>query len=246
MKLTLVIPAFNEAPVIVSTLTALREALRREPDLDWTLVVADTGSTDGTGEAVRAMGDERIRLRELKERGKGNAVRSAFSEADGDIVGFTDADLPVSPEEIIGAVRLFFSGEVDIVAGSRLLPQSTMPDREWWRTVSSQTFNLLARALVGVCVSDTQCPLKVMNRKGRDVLLATVEPTWFFDLEFFALAGRLSLRVKEVPVTWNEHRYPGRKSKLAPADTLRAIAAMLRMRRRLPSQMARLKEEMLP
>ncbi|OGZ11611.1 MAG: hypothetical protein A3C93_04330 [Candidatus Lloydbacteria bacterium RIFCSPHIGHO2_02_FULL_54_17] len=245
MKFTLVIPAFNEAPVVVPTLTVLRDALTRERDLEWAIIVADNASTDGTGDAVARIGDARIRVLLIPAKGKGNAVRSAFLKADGDVVGFTDADLPVLPEEIVAAAKIVAEGAADVVAGSRLLPESVMPDREWWRTVSSRVFNRFARLVVGVSVGDTQCPLKVMNTKGRDILLATLESTWFFDLEFFALAERLLLRVREVPVTWNEHRYPARKSKLAPADTLRAVVAMFRIRRRLSAQVSRLKQKML-
>lgn len=246
MRFTLVIPAFNEAPVIGTTLATLSAAFRRDAHLDWDIIVADNGSSDGTGNVARQTGDERIRVLNIAERGKGNALRAAFKEAGGDIVGFTDADLPVSPEEIIAAVRLVSEGAVDVAAGSRLLPESKRPDREWWRTASSRMFNFLAHVLVGVGVSDSQCPLKIMNARGRALLLATLESTWFLDLEFFALAKREGLRIREVPVTWNEHRYPDRKSKLAASDTLRAVLAMLRIRRRLPEALSRLKQKMLP
>ena len=235
-KATLVIPACNEAEVIVHTLALFRGALDHERNIDWTIVVADNGSTDGTQDAVLGVSGEHIQLLRIKEKGKGNAVRAAFAKADGDIALFTDADLPILPEEIIAAVKLIAEGVSDVVVGSRLLPQSKMPGREWWRTWSSLMFNLFARLIVGVHVSDTQCPLKVMNAKGIKVMLATKEPTWFFDLEFLALAERLALCIKEIPVVWDEHRYPKRKSKLAMLDSIRAITAMFRIRKRLSMQ----------
>lgn len=245
MKVTLVIPTFNEAEVILPTLTLLRDAFDRAKDFDWSILVADNGSTDGTSDLVARMANERIKFFHLKEKGKGNAIRAAFAKADADIVGFTDADLSIAPEEIIAAMTQLASDAADVVVGSRLLPESKMPGREWWRTKSSQLFNSLARFIVGVHASDTQCPLKIMNGKGVEVMLATKEPTWFFDLEFMALLERLMLRVKEVPVTWNEHRYPGRTSKLVAGDTLRALLAMLRIRKHLPMQVSLLEQRML-
>ena len=115
--------------------------------------------------------------------------------------------------------------------------------REWWRTGSSKLFNMLARVITHVTVSDTQCPLKIMNRRGREIMLATEEETWFFDLEFIALCERLGIGKVEVPVTWEEHRYPNRGSKVrALRDGFGAVVAMWRIRSRLPHQIARLQK----
>lgn len=245
IKFTLVIPAHNEAPVIAPTLALLRDTFDRAQNIDGTIIVVENASTDGTGDAVLGLADERVQLLRREEQAKGNAVRAAFAEAKEGYVGFTDADLAVSPKEIVAAVQLLAENTVDIIIGSRLLPQSQTPGREWWRGASSRIFNFLARVIVGVKASDTQCPLKVMNMKVVKVMLATREPTWFFDLEFLAFAERLNLRIKEIPITWNEHRYPERKSKLSSVDGARAVAAMFRIRRRLSTQVALLEQMML-
>ncbi|OGZ06934.1 MAG: hypothetical protein A2942_01205 [Candidatus Lloydbacteria bacterium RIFCSPLOWO2_01_FULL_50_20] len=238
MKFTLVIPAFNEVSVIVPTLTGLCDGFRFFYDIDWTILVVDNGSTDGTREAVLDFGNKNVKLLRVEEKGKGNAIRRAFAKTDADIFGFTDADFPIAPVDIISAAQLIMNNAADVVVGSRLLPQSKSIGREWWRTWSSHVFNLLARAIVGVAVSDTQCPLKLMNAKGLTVMLATREPTWFFDVEFFALLSGVGLSVLEIPVTWNEHRYPKRKSKLKLADSFRAVRAMFRIRSMIPAQLS--------
>ncbi|HEY9585557.1 MAG TPA: glycosyltransferase [Candidatus Paceibacterota bacterium] len=242
MNVTLVIPVFNEAEVILPTLSLLCDVFERESGLRWSIIVADNGSTDGTGDLVAHLANDRISLLHLDEKGKGGAVRMAFTKADGDIVAFTDADLSVSPEDIVAAIKFVASDATDVVVGSRLLSKSRVPGREWWRTASSRAFNFAARLVVGLHKSDIQCPLKVMNGKGVKVMLATKESTWFFDLEFLALAEHLLLRVVEVPVTWNEHRYPKRKSKLKAGDSIRALFAMLRIRQRLPTQVSLLEQ----
>ncbi len=237
MKFTLVIPTFNEQPVIVPTLTALCDGFRFLYDLDWTILVVDNASTDGTRDAVLGFSHKHVQLLHVEDKGKGNAIRKAFAKVDGDIIGFTDADLPIAPADIIVATKLLMSDTADIIIGSRLLSESKAPDREWWRTWSSRLFNFFARHIVGVPVSDTQCPLKVMNAKGLEVMLATTEPTWFFDLEFLALARGVGLSILEVPVAWNEHRYRTRKSKLTLADSIRAFFALFRIRARIPAQL---------
>lgn len=238
MKYSLIIPAYNEAPVILPTVRSLIDVFEQQKDFHWEIIVVDNASTDNTKEQIRDFNHPQVSVIALTEKGKGRAVRAGFAKAAGEIVGFTDADLSVEPKEILAAFLAVSCDEADIVVGSRAHKKSISPGREWWRTGSSEIFHLLAKEIVGVRVRDTQCPLKVMNTLGVRVMLGTQEETWFFDLEFLALCESLRLRVKEVPVTWNEHRYPDRKSKLSTVrDGVRSVGAMFRIKRRLPAQL---------
>jgi glycosyltransferase involved in cell wall biosynthesis len=242
MKFSLVIPVYNESDVIVPTLTLLRDALERELPSAWEMIVVDNASVDDTSGKVIELHDKRISVITLIEKGKGRALRAGFSAARGDIVGFTDADLPITPEQILAALRDLERSVDEVLIGSRFHPESVMPGREWWRIGSSQLFNILARTIVGVSVSDTQCPLKLMKRKEVQLFLSTKEDTWFFDLEFIALLERLGIPFREVPVTWNEHRYPKRRSKLSTTrDGVRGVIAMLRIRRNIEAQLSHFK-----
>lgn len=232
--LSVIIPAYNEGPVIAQSALRLARAFEEDGRFDWTIRVVDNASTDHTSAAVLALGHPRILLLRANEKGKGIAVRRGFAAAEADVVAFTDADLSIEPDELLQAALLVRDGIADLVVGSRLLPESAQPGREWWRSATSGIFHRLAALIVGTNASDTQCPLKAMNGKGRALMLATRERTWFFDLEFLAFAERGGLSMREYPVTWIEHRYSGRRSKLSTTrDGLRAIIAMLRIRRRL-------------
>lgn len=234
MKKSLVIPTYNEAEVIGETLFSLRSAFNQQPDKDgWEIIVVDNASTDSTADVVTAIGDSRIHLVRLEEKGKGRAVRRGFAVCSGDIVGFTDADLSVSPDQVVSAFLMVQNDPTVLIVGSRFHPESNMPDREWWRLASSVLFNLLARIIVGVVSTDTQCPLKVMTKDAGLTMLRTRENTWFFDLEFLALSTHFRKIIKEIPVLWTEHRYLNRKSKLTLLDSARAIFAMFRIRRRI-------------
>ena len=90
--------------------------------------------------------------------------------------------------------------------------------------------------ILGIKVVDSQCGLKVMNASARDVLRTCIETGWFLDLEFLAIAERAGLRIKELPVHWNEEVYDGRQSKLRIIrDGFGAVSAMIRIRRNLKS-----------
>lgn len=232
MKYSLIIPVYNEAPIIVDTLRALNEEFSRHDSCTWELIVVDNASTDATRDVILKAGVPNVSLILLEEKGKGRALRRGFRVATGDLVGFTDADLSVPPHEI---VKAFFALEknktIVVVIGSRFHEESTHAGREWWRTGSSAIFNTLARMIVGVRAMDTQCPLKVMNKEGVRIFLATTEDSWFLDLEFIALLESLHTPFLQVPVSWDEHRYVGRTSKLSfIKDGIGACIAMVRIR----------------
>lgn len=238
MKCSLIIPAYNEAPVILSTVRALVSVLEEQKDFTWEIIIVDNASTDDTKEQIENFNHEQVRVVSLAQKGKGRAIRAGFMKAEGEIVGFTDADLSIEPQEIREGLLSVLRKEADVLIGSRAHKESTLPGREWWRTGSSLVFHFLAEMIIGIRASDTQCPLKIMNATGLRVMLATGEETWFFDLEFLALCESLGLSIKEVPVTWNEHRYLGRKSKLSTVrDGVRSIRAMYRIKKRLPAQL---------
>ena len=128
------------------------------------------------------------------------------------------------------------SGDCDIAIGSRLLDISKVY-RGMVRTISSRVFNLARKFLVGIDAEDTQCGLKIMNSRGREVLSECAETGWFFDIEFLARASRAGLRIKEVPIRWDEYRFPERASKLNHfRDSIEALRAMLRIRRNLKKE----------
>lgn len=234
MNIDICIPAFNEEKIIAESARRVMSVLAQIPGARYRLVVADNGSTDQTAAAARrALG---VEVLAVPVRGKGAAVREAARASSADVFGFIDADLSADPEDIPRLLEVLAQGKSDIVIGSRLLDTSAVT-RDWMRTLSSRIFNMLRKMILGISVRDTQCGLKLMNGKGRVVLASCVEMGWFLDMEFLARAERSGLSVREMPVFWQEHRFPGRESKLKLfRDSLGAVRAMLRIRRRLAHQ----------
>lgn len=231
MQLEMCIPAFNEGRIIAGSMRSVMDVLERLPLASSTLTVADNASTDDT--AVRAKEVSGATVLRVPQKGKGAAIVEAARISTADFFGFIDADLSASPEDILPLFEKIRSGECDVAIGSRLL-NTEIVDRGSLRTFSSRAFNLLRKLILGIEVLDTQCGLKLMNEKGRAVLAACTETGWFFDLEFLARAERRGLVVLEIPVHWNEHRFPERPSKLSfMRDGFGALAALMRIRRAL-------------
>lgn len=229
MTADICIPAYNEEEVIVEALRALSSALKDIPGPLWRIVVADNGSTDATAE--RASRFAGVQVLRIPEKGKGAAVIGAAHASSANIFGFTDVDLSADPRDFKELLKALAEG-ADIAIGSRFVDVKLV-HRSFLRHFSSAMFNLLRKLLLGISVKDSQCGLKLMNTKGRDLLAQCEEKGWFFDMELLARAERAHLVVKEIPIHWEEHRFSNRASKLRSIDAIGAIIAMTRIRRRL-------------
>lgn len=230
MRTEICIPAFNEAQVIAKAARAVLEVFR-EAGKEVVVTVSDNASTDGTADIAREIKD--VSVISIPTRGKGAAVIATARNSRADFFGFIDADLSADPADITSLLSLVERGESDIAIGSRLLNNGAV-QRGIFRTLSSKAFNMLRKMIVGVSVEDTQCGLKLMNARGREVLSECAETGWFFDIEFLARAERAGLRIREVPIRWNEYAFPDRDSKLNLfRDSVGALRAMLRIRRRI-------------
>ena len=232
VPLTLVIPTFNEAGRLNDGLARLRDAaLHGAVDLSTTEVLfVDDGSTDDTFAAARrhaaALPCARV-IAHPRNLGKGAAVRSGVLQARGARVAFADADMAIDPTllpALLGALDAApfavgsraVEGHVDY--GSRL------------RTEAGRAFNLAVRTVGGVDLTDTQCGFKGF-RRGEALLLSHLQTTlgYAFDVELLWLAGRLSLDVAIVPVTWVD--VPGSSVRVL-RDSTRMLADVVLSRRR--------------
>jgi hypothetical protein len=203
LSCSVVIPCHNEAGNI-------QECLRRVPQMgSWTeIVVVDDGSTDETREKVKEiMGhDSRVRLIVLeKNQGKASAVRAGFEAAKGDVLMILDADMAVTPEELVKFLVPLQEGTADFVNGTRLVYPMQGKAMKVANFIGNKGFCFLASKVIRQRVSDTLCGTKVFFK--RDYLrmpLGGVERWGDFDLLFGA--ARLKLRILEIPVHYTERR----------------------------------------
>ena len=207
MKISIVIPAYNEEDRIVRTLESTLAYLEERDDPSEVIVISD-GSTDTTKEVVetRFDPDEKISLKALEyhpNRGKGYAVRYGMLRASGDPVVFMDADYSVPIEELEKATEAL-DGGYDIAIASRTYAGSVVTHHQnLLRELSARIYTLLQNRHLGLRFGDTQCGFKVFTRRACKALFAEQRlDSVIFDPEILWLAKRHGFKVKEFPVTW--------------------------------------------
>jgi len=206
---SVVIPCFNEAARIGQTLRLTLDYLVTHA-ADSELIVINDGSTDTTGAKAREILDEtKIEARLLENfpnRGKGAAVRKGLLAAQKAIGLFFDADLSTPLDEIPKVIEPVANGDVDIAFGSRALERSLIGIRQpWRREYGGRIFNFLVRVVTGLPFWDTQCGFKAFRLDVcRPILEAARIDGFAFDVELLSLARRAGLRIREIPVRWND------------------------------------------
>jgi dolichyl-phosphate beta-glucosyltransferase len=199
LRLSVVVPAYNEGQVIGRTVSTIRAELA-ELDGGVEVVVVDDGSSDDTSEAAASAGADQVITLDHNS-GKGAAVRSGALAAKGRTVVFTDADLAYAPDQIPPLLELVESGW-DVVVGSRYADGSTAEvPASLLRRVGGRVINLLVRLVLRGDHADTQCGLKAFRRDVAALLFGEASVDGFaFDVELFALAERHRLSLLESPV----------------------------------------------
>ncbi|WP_427922631.1 glycosyltransferase [Streptomyces sp. cg40] len=202
--LDVVVPVFNEETDLEPNVRRLHAHLSEAFPYPFRITVADNASTDRTPHiaarlAAELPGTEWLRL---PEKGRGRALRAAWSQSSAPVLAYVDVDLSTELAALLPLVAPLISGHSDLAIGTRLAPASRVvrgPRRE----VTSRCYNALLRSTLAVGFSDAQCGFKAVRRDVAEVLLPLVEDTgWFFDTELLVIAERAGLRIHEVPVDW--------------------------------------------
>lgn len=227
----MVIPAYNEAARLTSTLSRLAVYFEPQPR-EVEILIVDDGSSDATAAVLRSSpppASRHLRWRMLQNganRGKGYSVRHGMTEARGRRLLFTDADL-AAPIEELAKLETALDAGADIAIGSRH-PELIAHRQSRTREFAGRGFNRLVRWGLGLDFHDTQCGFKLFTRAAarRIFPLQRVE-RWGFDPELLYLARLARLRVEEVPVNWSH--VAGAKIRLG-RDSLGMFADLGRIR----------------
>ena len=227
-RLSVVVPAYEEAAEIASTVAALRSGLEtatRTGGLE--VIVVDDGSSDPTAERAAAAGADRV-IRLDPHRGKGAAVRSGMMAASGSAVAFCDADLTYPPDQLLRLLAKIDAGW-DVAVGSRHhVDTVTLVRARRTREVTGRVFSALTAAAVLGRPHDTQCGVKAFSASAAREIFARARVDGFaFDVEIFVIAATLALSVAEVPV---ELSNSGASSVRVGRDTIRMLRDLFRIR----------------
>ena len=225
-RLSLVIPAYNEARRLPDTLRALHDYCRRWAFLFEVIIVVEP-STDETLALAQASAKTFPQLKVIGNRvhrGKGFAVRTGMLASAGELVFFTDADLSTPLYEIDRALAVFGSArDLHIIVGNRQHPDSEIiRHQSWVRERMGKTFNALVRWLAGIEIRDTQCGFKGFRQVASRAIFERQKTDGFsFDVEVLLLAKALGFGVKEIPVHWSN----------SPDSKVRVVSDSLKMLR---------------
>jgi dolichyl-phosphate beta-glucosyltransferase len=228
--LSIVIPAYNEATRIRSTLDKLLNYFRSR-DRPFEILVVDDGSSDQTVSVAEKGADPEVRVLSLpSNQGKGAAVRTGVAESRGELVLITDADLAIPIEEIPQFEQWLEQGFA-VACGSRGLPESRALSRlPIYRKRMGKLFNWMVRCLQLTDSRDTQCGFKLFRGSvARDVFSRCRVNRFAYDVEALRIAERLGCRIAEVPISWRH--IP--ESRVRPvSDAVRMLVDLLLIRAR--------------
>ncbi len=224
MKLSIIIPCFNEA----ATIERLIDAVRAAPWPDKEIIVVDDASTDGTRDKLTgplAARIDRVEMHSVNQ-GKGAALRSGIKLATGDVVIIQDADLEYDPVQYPRLLAPIVEGRADVVFGSRFMGAEPHRVLYFWHRVGNGVLTLLSNMFTNLNLTDMETCYKVFRREV--IQSITIEENRFgFEPEITAKIAKLDVRVYEVGIAYYGRTYAEGK-KVNWRDGVRAIYCVVK------------------
>ncbi len=226
----IVVPVHDEERGLEDSIRALHTYLRHHFTVTWAITIADNASTDRTRAIAQRLAAtlDGVRSVHLDEKGRGRALRTAWSASTATVVAYMDVDLSTDLDALLPLVAPLLSGHSDVAIGTRLASNARVvrgPKRE----LISRGYNLILRTTLRAGFSDAQCGFKAVRADVARGLLPLVEDQgWFFDTELLVLAEHNGLRIHEVPVDWVDDPVSRVDIVRTATDDLRGVWRMIR------------------
>ena len=201
-EIDIVIPVYNEEADLEGSVRRLHRYLTDRLPIPARITIADNASTDSTHPLARRLAAELpdVRVVHLDQKGRGRALRAAWSASDAGVLVYMDVDLSTDLDGLLPLVAPLLSGHSDISIGSRLAPGAHVV-RGAKRELISRAYNAILKLTLRTRFSDAQCGFKAIRAdRARELVPIVGDESWFFDTELLVLAERSGLRIHEVPV----------------------------------------------
>ena len=221
MKLSIIIPVFNEKNTIKKLLSLVERVDLGEIEKE--IIIIDDKSSDGTPEILSSLKDKYKIIFKDKNEGKGSAVKIGFLESTGDIILVQDADLEYNPEEYLELINPIIDDRADVVYGSRFISNKPHRVLYFWHSIGNRFITLLSNMFTNLTFTDMETCYKVFNRKALDLIKEKIESKRFgIEPEITALVSKNNLRIYEVGISYYGRTYQEGK-KINWKDGLAAI-----------------------
>ena len=208
IKIDVVLPVYNEEKLLRKSVIALSKFLKSNIKHKCNIIIADNGSNDKTLEIAKQLSKKirNVTYIHLDKKGRGRALRTAWSKSNSDILSYMDIDLSTDIKSFPIIIDALKNG-YDIAMGSRLTKGARVK-RSFERESMSRTYNLLLKIFFLTKVSDAQIGFKAIKKNVAMHIIPLIRNNnWFFDTELLILAEHLRYRIFETPVIWCQYKH---------------------------------------
>ncbi len=225
MKLSVVIPVFNEASSVLTVIDQIKAL--HIPSLEREIIVVDDGSTDGTSDVLKRISGIPLITHEFNQ-GKGGALRDGMARVSGDVILIQDADLEYDPHDIPLLIWPIIERGADVVYGSRFMGQQPRRVLLFHHYIANKFITLLSNLFTNLNLSDVETGYKVFRRSVLDVIMPKLTSERFgIEIEFTALVAKNLFKVYEVGISYHGRTYAEGK-KINWKDGIAAVWHIIR------------------
>ena len=205
LSVTIVIPVYNEEIELSERIETLLGYCKTHIDsFDWEIVIVDNASVDKTFEIAAKLTKKysRVHVLHLDKKGRGRAVKYAWSKSTSDFMAYMDVDLSTDLRHFPPLLQSLTRG-YDIAIGTRNAPGSRVYGRNFFRTLTSKGYIALIKLFFWVRLTDAQCGFKAVTKEVVKKIIPHIKDNaWFFDTELLIFSEKSHSRIYEEPVTW--------------------------------------------
>jgi glycosyltransferase involved in cell wall biosynthesis len=224
MKLSIVIPCYNELKTIETIITAVKKLHYDNKEI----ILIDDFSNDGTRELIKKNIETKVDkvIYHNKNIGKGATIRSGIKAATGDIVVIQDADLEYDPEEILKLIEPILNGKADVVYGSRFVGATPHRVLYFWHLIANKLLTTLSNMFTNITLTDMETCYKAFKREI--IQSITIEENRFgFEPEITAKVAKMNCRIYEVGISYYGRTYEEGK-KIGWKDAISALRCIIK------------------